>query len=212
MYMIIGLVCLLCANYHYHAPATSFSVQESQEFKPEISTGNLNLGNEIFIDKNNGSRLIGLDLVVDRNSVLESINYNELVNYVNETYKNTDIKFYINSVVDSSLQFKNYNLKSQIFKIQPLNDNNITICIVGKHEGLTVGQAVYNGMFNNFASAIVDLNGSSIQEQANIVAHEIGHLFGLKHSHDNSLMRENSSEEEMEFSEVQNEFLRELTW
>jgi hypothetical protein len=183
MYMIIGLVCLLCANYHYHAPATSFSVQESQEFKPEISTGNLNLGNEIFIDKNNGSRLIGLDLVVDRNSVLESINYNELVNYVNETYKN-----------------------------KPLNDNNITICIVGKHEGLTVGQAVYNGMFNNFASAIVDLNGSSIQEQANIVAHEIGHLFGLKHSHDNSLMRENSSEEEMEFSEVQNEFLRELTW
>jgi hypothetical protein len=211
--MIIALVlfCLLSIG-HYNSSVESFSMVETEEFKPEINTGHLDLNTKTLIDENDGSRIFGLDLIVDKNSMDGSVNYNELVNYVNETYKNTNIKFYINSVQDSSVQLKNYNLESQVFKIRPINEENITICIVGKHNGNVVGQAIHNGIFNGNSAAIVDLNNVSIQEQANIVAHEIGHLFGLKHSHDNSLMRTSSSNEEMEFSDEQNNFLRELTW
>tara|TARA_R110000765_G_scaffold289158_1_gene385327 strand:+ start:405 stop:938 length:534 start_codon:yes stop_codon:yes gene_type:complete len=134
---------------------------------------------------------ISVGYVVDP-SYTEQTNYHELTRFLNITYKPAGITFKCEEVFYKKNPVPTYNLnKLCIYTNQADDAKDITVCVVGKHEGNEIGQAPLEGFFYQKSIAYVDLSFTrNIQGKSNMVAHEIGHLLGLDHCPDGTLMQE----------------------
>lgn len=141
---------------------------------------------------------ISVNFVVDKGSVPEKVNYHDLIAHMNRSYAEADLSFKANEVQYlDTLKETNY---STILKSMPSPKGEITVYLVGFHEGETVGRAALNGFFLGAESVIVDITATStIQGKANMISHEIGHLFGLDHEFEGSIMQTQKCEHEIKF-------------
>lgn len=117
-----------------------------------------------------------VSIFIDGTSNKTKKDLQEIMKGVNDVYFQANIQFKVELIVKSQGNYNpDHSLEKSIYRLYNIND--VTVYVTGSHSGDLIGI--------EFKDAIlVDLQGSN-HACIGIIAHELGHTFGLKHG-DNS--------------------------
>lgn len=107
---------------------------------------------------------------------------------VNLFFQKYNIRFVIADFMRSGVLAKDSTLDSTIDQFCNCNpgEYDVTMAIVGTHNGNKVGIAFLGEMKTRYSCAVVDLNKLQGNRKEYVVIHELLHLMGLKHSEDSN--------------------------
>lgn len=195
--MIWGLITIaLSLSFSRQEPLTSKEVKNT---KIEITVAPLEYQVTTFWEEESITT-IPLNIIVDTTTYNIENDYNKILDLMNKNYNGTGVKFILNSISFSGVKIKDFR---SIIKSE-LTSSEINVYILGIHSGEEIGLAALNGYRLSRGTAVVDFSEVfSNENKADMISHEVGHLFGLDHTIHKTLMSEYSHEEDLDFSDYE---------
>lgn len=140
---------------------------------------------------------ISVRFVVDTMTFFDNIDFNLLVAHIDRDFTDANTSVKLDSIVYSGLD--NPDFRRLVYKCH--DDSYITVYITGIHEEDIIGLSTHLGYIYSRRSVAVDLTQAiSYTGKANMISHEIGHLFGCEHTHlGDNMMAPFASEENHKF-------------
>ena len=114
---------------------------------------------------------------------------NKVISDLNKIYSSVDIEFKLFRATDGSNISLSNSLQTVWAKNQTVNNSgaDMTLILTQSHSGNTLGFATVGKLYTKYAVAVYDYNAPNAISG---IAHELGHIFGLKHVEGNYIMNE----------------------
>lgn len=204
--MIIGVWALAIFGLSLHQPEVSAKIEKTkvETSQETVSYSTIELPRletkvapeEVAQPKTQ----IQINFVTDLNTFSENVDYEAILVNMNKSYAKANVEFILGTT--EHRLFPTANFKRLL--APKLASRAITVYVLGVHSEDIIGLGILNGYSNGHSAVAVDLTmASTVLGQANMISHEIGHLFGLEHTHKRSMMGEELNEEEVHFSNKQ---------
>lgn len=141
----------------------------------------------LFITSNIFSqRTYIVNIIVDDSYKGTNESIDSVIAGVNYFFKDLNINFKINSYLRTNFISKDKTLDNTIDRFCNCGEDvDITIGILGEHKSDKVGLAFRASLYTRiYSRLVVDLSHLNNDRKVFVLAHEICHIFGLKHSDD----------------------------